>query len=91
MSLVSDMLQTYIRRNSCVVENVRVTRLSNAAALVVVDVRFPFAGDQLVAIAGTFSTTDMFSIYPVAVKAQGRVAAKGTVTKMHYEVYSCQQ
>ena len=40
---------------------------------------FPFAGDQLVAIAGTFSTTDVFSIYPVAVKAQGRVAVKGTV------------
>ena len=47
--------------------------------MVVLEALFPFVGEQLVEIAGTFSTTDVFSIYPVAVKAQGRVAVKGTV------------
>ena len=49
--------------------------------MAVLDARFSFAGDQLVAIAGIFftCTTDVFSIYPVAVKAQGRVAVEGTV------------
>ena len=73
------MLQTYIKEKlSCVEENVWVTRLSHAANVEVLGARFHFAGDQLVAIAGTFSTADVFSNYPVAVKAQGRVAVKGT-------------
>ena len=71
----------YIKKQlrSCAVENVRVTRLSHAANVAVLDARIPFAGDQLVAIAGTSSTTDVLLIYPVAVKAQGRVVVKGTV------------
>ena len=55
------------------------TRLSYVTNVVILDAPFPFAGDQLAAIAGKFSTTDVFSIYPVAVKAWDRVAVKGTV------------